>query len=109
MRRLLFPVVARSVRISRKGRAEQTKPKPKLPRHRGSLCCVDCIIGTPRTMVGGFDVAGEIVAVGSGCKQFQVGDHVFAMADFTRRGTLAEYVAMEVSGEVEFLPLWINE
>jgi len=39
-----------------------------------------------------FDVAGEIVAVGAHvADMWKVGEEVFAMADFRRCGTLAEY------------------
>ncbi|MCB0012627.1 MAG: NAD(P)-dependent alcohol dehydrogenase [Anaerolineales bacterium] len=47
----------------------------------------------PRQLVPGSDVAGRVVAVGSGTGRFQVGDEVFADLSAEGRGGLAEYVA----------------
>ncbi|KAL5214079.1 hypothetical protein ABZP36_003231 [Zizania latifolia] len=43
------------------------------------------------------DVSGEIVEVGSGVREFRVGDKVVAKLDFWRAGGLAEYVAASES------------
>lgn len=41
------------------------------------------------------DVSGEVVEVGSATERLRVGDHVYGMADFSCRGTAAEYVDLE--------------
>jgi len=43
----------------------------------------------------GFDLAGYVVGRGSACNRFNVGDAVFAMAEFTQRGALAEYCVIK--------------
>jgi NADPH:quinone reductase-like Zn-dependent oxidoreductase len=46
-------------------------------------------------LVLGHDVAGVVVAVGPGVRQFQEGDEVYARADDFRIGTFAEFVAVK--------------
>jgi NADPH:quinone reductase-like Zn-dependent oxidoreductase len=45
-------------------------------------------------MIPGWDVSGVVEEVGPGVSQFQKGDEVFAMADPTRNGAYADYVAV---------------
>ena len=48
---------------------------------------------TPITL--GHDVAGVVVKVGPGVRQFQTGDEVYARADDFRIGTFAEFVPVK--------------
>src|SRR4051812_18945499 len=45
----------------------------------------------------GHDVAGEVVKVGAGVRQFKCGDQVYARADDFRIGTFAEFVPVRES------------
>ena len=45
-------------------------------------------------MIPGWDVSGVVEKVGPGVSQFKKGDEVFAMADPTRDGAYADYVAV---------------
>ena len=49
----------------------------------------DDVETTPR--IGGWDTAGEVMAVGSEVKHFSVGDQVFYAGDITRPGSNSEY------------------
>lgn len=52
--------------------------------------------GRDRTpSVPGHEVSGVVVELGYGTTGLTVGQRVFGLADWTRNGTLAEYVAME--------------
>ncbi|MDQ2660892.1 MAG: NADP-dependent oxidoreductase [Actinomycetota bacterium] len=66
-------------------------------------------LGRDRTpSIPGHDVAGVVAALGYGTRGLSVGQRVFGLADWTRDGTLAEYVAIEarnlapLPGDVEF-------
>ncbi len=53
-------------------------------------------LGRDRTpSVPGHEVAGVVCALGYGTRGLSVGQRVFGLADWTRDGTLAEYVAVE--------------
>ena len=43
----------------------------------------------------GYDVSGEVVEVGSGVKDFEVGDEVFSRVPQEYMGTVAEFVAVD--------------
>ena len=45
----------------------------------------------------GYDVAGVVVAIGSGVSTFKIGDEVFSRVGGKNRGTLAEYCLSDVS------------
>jgi NADPH:quinone reductase-like Zn-dependent oxidoreductase len=45
-------------------------------------------------LIPGWDVSGVVEQIGPGVSQFKKGDEVFAMADPTRDGTYADYVAV---------------
>jgi NADPH:quinone reductase-like Zn-dependent oxidoreductase len=45
-------------------------------------------------LIPGWDVSGVVEKVGPGVSQFQKGDEIFAMADPTRDGAYADYVAV---------------
>jgi NADPH:quinone reductase-like Zn-dependent oxidoreductase len=61
-----------------------------------------------RPSIPGHEVAGVVSALGYGTRGLAVGQRVFGLADWTRDGTLAEYVAVEarnlapLPGDVEF-------
>jgi NADPH:quinone reductase-like Zn-dependent oxidoreductase len=66
-------------------------------------------LGRDRTpSIPGHEVAGVVSALGYGTRGLSVGQRVFGLTDWTRDGTLAEYVAVEarnlapLSGDVEF-------
>jgi len=59
----------------------------------GHLALIRSLQPTP--FIPGFDVAGEVVAVGQGCHRLKKGDLVYAMAHFTKCGTVAQYVSMK--------------
>ncbi len=63
---------------------------------KGTIACMEPLLGIPRTCVPGFDLCGTVVAVGPGAVSsgFSIGDQVMAMAQFTRRGALAQFVAV---------------
>jgi NADPH:quinone reductase-like Zn-dependent oxidoreductase len=53
-------------------------------------------LGRDRTpSIPGHEVAGVVSALGSGTRGLRVGQRVFGLTDWTRDGTLAEYVAVE--------------
>lgn len=53
-------------------------------------------LGRDRTpSIPGHEVAGVVSALGYGTRGLSVGQRVFGLADWTRDGTLAEYVAIE--------------
>jgi NADPH:quinone reductase-like Zn-dependent oxidoreductase len=45
-------------------------------------------------LIPGWDVSGVVDEVGAGASQFKMGDEVFAMADPTRDGAYADYIAV---------------
>jgi NADPH:quinone reductase-like Zn-dependent oxidoreductase len=66
-------------------------------------------LGRDRTpSIPGHEVAGVVSALGYGTRGLSVGQRVFGLTDWTRDGTLAEYVAVEarnlapLPGDVEF-------
>jgi NADPH:quinone reductase-like Zn-dependent oxidoreductase len=66
-------------------------------------------LGRDRTpSIPGHEVAGVVSALGYGTRGLSVGQRVFGLTDWTRDGTLAEYVAVEarnlapMPGDVEF-------
>jgi len=66
-------------------------------------------LGRDRTpSIPGHEVAGMVSALGYGTRGLSVGQRVFGLADWTRDGTLAEYVAVEarnlapLPGDVDF-------
>lgn len=66
-------------------------------------------LGRDRTpSIPGHEVAGVVSALGYGTRSLTVGQRVFGLADWTRDGTLAEYVAVEarnlapLPGDIEF-------
>ncbi|MGW6751575.1 NADP-dependent oxidoreductase [Streptomyces sp. NPDC055006] len=66
-------------------------------------------LGRDRTpSIPGHELAGVVSALGYGTRGLSVGQRVFALADWTRDGTVAEYVAVEarnlapLPGDVDF-------
>jgi NADPH:quinone reductase-like Zn-dependent oxidoreductase len=66
-------------------------------------------LGRDRTpSIPGHEVAGVVSALGYGTRGLSVGQRVFGLADWSRNGTLAEYVAIEarnlapLPGDVDF-------
>src|ERR1700749_4026038 len=66
-------------------------------------------VGRDRTpSIPGHKVAGVVTALGYGTTGLSIGQRVFGLADWSRDGTLAEYVAMEarnlapLPGDVDF-------
>jgi NADPH:quinone reductase-like Zn-dependent oxidoreductase len=66
-------------------------------------------LGRDRTpSIPGHEVAGVVSALGYGTRGLSVGQRVFGLAEWTRDGTLAEYVAVEarnlapLPGDVDF-------
>lgn len=66
-------------------------------------------LGRDRTpSIPGHEVAGVVSALGYGTRGLSVGQRVFGLADWTRDGTLAEFVAVEarnlapLPGDIEF-------
>lgn len=66
-------------------------------------------LGRDRTpSIPGHEVAGVVTALGYGTRGLSVGQRVFGLADWTRDGTLAQYVAIEarnvapLPGDVDF-------
>jgi NADPH:quinone reductase-like Zn-dependent oxidoreductase len=51
-------------------------------------------------MVLGFDVSGEVVAVGESVTRFQTGDKVYAYLDSLPGGAYAEYAAVSEQGSL---------
>ncbi|MBZ2199533.1 NADP-dependent oxidoreductase [Occultella gossypii] len=67
-------------------------------------------LGRDRTpSIPGHELAGVVSALGYGTRGLTVGQRVFGLADWTRDGTLAEYVAVEarnlapLPGDVDFI------
>src|SRR3954452_8662842 len=62
-----------------------------------------------RPSIPGHEVAGVVSALGYGTRGLTVGQRVFGLTDWTRDGTLAEYVAVEarnlapLPGDVDFV------
>src|SRR5690349_16712705 len=53
-------------------------------------------LGRDRTpTIPGHELAGVVSAIGYGTRGLSVGQRVFGLTDWTRDGTLAEYVAVE--------------
>jgi NADPH:quinone reductase-like Zn-dependent oxidoreductase len=48
-------------------------------------------------LIPGWDFSGVIAALGDGVTQWQIGDAVYALIDFTRDGAYADYVIAEAS------------
>jgi NADPH:quinone reductase-like Zn-dependent oxidoreductase len=66
-------------------------------------------LGRDRTpVIPGHELAGVVTALGYGTRGLSVGQRVFGLTDWTRDGTLAEYVAVEsrnlapLPGDVDF-------
>jgi NADPH:quinone reductase-like Zn-dependent oxidoreductase len=57
----------------------------------------------PLPFIPGWDLAGTVVAAGSGASGFAAGDRVFAMADMRRDGAYAQYIAVQ-AGHVAHAP-----
>lgn len=55
----------------------------------------------------GWDVSGEVVAVGSDARGFNLGDEVYARPDIERDGTYAEYIAVKAR-EVAIKPATLD-
>ncbi len=45
--------------------------------------------------IPGFDLAGEVIAVGAAITQFKIGDRIYACQDIKQFGTAAEYTVVE--------------
>ena len=45
--------------------------------------------------IPGFDLAGEVIAVGAAITQFKIGDRIYACQDIKQFGTAAEYAVVE--------------
>ena len=64
--------------------------------------------------IPGHELAGVVTALGYGTTGLSVGQRMFGLADWTRDGTLAEYVAVEarnlapLPGDVDFIHGGIN-
>src|SRR5918912_1161975 len=69
--------------------------------------------------IPGHELAGVVTALGYGTRGLSVGQRVFGLTDWTRDGTLAEYVAIEarnlapLPGDVDFTvgaspPIWAS-
>lgn len=75
----------------------------------GMFSILEPILGIKFPQIPGFDVAGEVVGVGSTCTRFVLGDRVFSMQHFLPRGTIAEYVSVDES-RVAIMPInWTFE
>ena len=85
-------------------------PRPRLRHsevlirvHAAGVNLLDCkvragevrqIIQHKLPLIPGWDVSGVVEGVGQGVSQFKRGDEVFAMADPTRDGAYADYIAV---------------
>lgn len=54
-------------------------------------------------LINGHDMAGTIIAVGTGVKKYKIGDEVYARVGDYRIGTFAEYIAVNV-GDLSLKP-----
>lgn len=61
------------------------------------------MVGAQLPYVPGFDVSGEVAALGDGVEGWSIGDRVFAMIDLHRGGGYAEYALLKTS-EAAHLP-----
>jgi NADPH:quinone reductase-like Zn-dependent oxidoreductase len=87
---------------------EAPRPQPKhgevlIRVHAAGVNSIDCkvragevkeIIQHKLPLIPGWDVSGVVEEVGAGVSQFKRGDEVFAMADPTRGGAYADYIAV---------------
>lgn len=116
-----------AVRIHQYGHREvlklETAPLPSLNPddvlikvHAASINPVDwkvregylkSMIDYPLPLILGWDVAGEIVAVGTQVSDWKVGDAVYSRPDISRDGAYAEYIAVR-SSEIALKPQSID-
>jgi NADPH:quinone reductase-like Zn-dependent oxidoreductase len=75
----------------------------RVPRGLGPLVRVQAGFTKPRQPIGGFEVAGQVEAVGSGVTAFQPGDRVVASRAF-KFGCHAEYVTLAGDGPMAPIP-----
>lgn len=79
-----------------KARAISVNPVDVKVRSRTAPLADDLSIHHP--LILGWDVSGEVVAIGAGVNRFQVGDEVFGMVNFVGHGkAYAEYIAAPAS------------
>ncbi|MEO1258590.1 MAG: NADP-dependent oxidoreductase [Bacteroidota bacterium] len=75
---------------------------------RGDNDVLSMIYGEHRPAILGWDIAGTVIAVGSGTPQFKPGDRVFGMVNFVGAGkAYAEYVAAP-AGHLALIPTNIS-
>ena len=58
---------------------------------------LQAMIPYPMPLTLGWDVAGEIVAVGAQVTDFKIGDSVYSRPDIARNGAYAEFIAVRAS------------
>lgn len=75
----------------------------RVPRGVGLMARFSLGFTKPKKPILGFDVAGEVVAVGEKTTRFKVGDRVVASTGFAG-GTHAEYVVLDETGMVAPIP-----
>jgi NADPH:quinone reductase-like Zn-dependent oxidoreductase len=61
----------------------------------------------PMPLTPGWECAGTIDAIGHLVTEFKIGDRVFTMSEFSRGGTYAEYVAVDVT-QVALMPSTVS-